>query len=115
MRVIFIKPSPRMCEPPARGTPECSRAAASPVGLHLEPERIIAKRSNKRLVVSGYDHDARIGHRMPPPVFLGVVADKRAARYEHVPIDDRTTNAGVAPHPDSGHENALLDMAKAVY
>src|SRR5262245_27325697 len=51
---------------------------------------------------------------MALPVFVEVVTDQRAARNEHVAIDDGAPDASVAADPDAGHQDALLDTAEAV-
>ena len=46
---------------------------------------------------------------MAPPVLVLVVSDLRAARDEHIAIDDRATDARVPPHPDARHRDRLID------
>src|SRR6266852_6079044 len=47
-------------------------ASAAPVGVRLEAERLLAERSNVRLVVHGDDDDAGVGDRVAAAVFLRV-------------------------------------------
>src|SRR4029077_4462788 len=97
------------CEDAAR-----SDAAAAPIRVRLEAERLFAERTNQRLVARRDDDDARFGHGVTATVFFEVVADERAARDEHVAIDYRPADARVAPDSYAGHQNALLDVRKAV-
>src|SRR5687767_13352009 len=71
-------------------------SSAAPVGFRLESQRFLARRSNQRLIVGGDDDDPRVGHRVPLAVFLGVVADERAARNQDVAVDDRALDLRVA-------------------
>ena len=68
----------------------------------------------QRLVVGRDDDDARVGDGVAAPIFLGVVADERAARDQHVAIDDRAADARVPADAHARHQDALLDVAEAV-
>src|SRR5262249_33918753 len=89
-------------------------SAAAAVGLCFQRQSLVAERSDERLVI-GRDHDdAGVRDRVTAPILLGVVADARAARDEHVTVDDGSSDAGVAPDAHAGHQNALVDVAEAV-
>src|SRR5688500_19336051 len=51
---------------------------------------------------------------MTTTVFRGVKADQGAARNEHVAIDDRPADTGVAADAYTGHEDGLIDVTKTV-
>src|SRR5207248_1122472 len=83
-------------------------SAATSIGLCLEPERFLAYRCNKRVVVGGDDHDSRFGDRVPASILVRVVADERAAGNEDIAINNRSPDPRVAANPHAGHEDALL-------
>src|SRR5262245_45126133 len=58
------------------------------IGIELRLEGFFTNRADQRLVLGGDDHDAAVGHRVTPAIFLFVVADERASRNEHIAIDD---------------------------
>src|SRR5215510_15152961 len=89
-------------------------SAASTVGFCFKLQGLLAERSDERLVIGRDYDDAGVRDGVPAPILFEVVADARAARYEHVAIDDGPADAGVAPHAHAGHEDALLDQAEAV-
>src|SRR5882724_2336975 len=101
LRVLCVESSPL---PPATAA----------VRLRLELERVLVQRSNERLIIDGDDDDARVGDGVAAPIFVRVVADERAARDEHVAVDDRASDARVAADPHARHKNAFLDAAEAV-
>ena len=68
-----------------------------------------------RLVVHTDDHDAAVRHRVPAPIFFRVEADQRTARHQNVAIDDGPPDPGVTADADTGHENCLFNLAKAVH
>src|SRR5688572_9232961 len=51
---------------------------------------------------------------MTTTVFRGVKADQGTARNEHVAIDDRPADTGVAADAYTGHEDGLIDVTKTV-
>src|SRR4051812_11664031 len=89
-------------------------STASPIGFGFESQHVLAERADQGFIVGRDDDDAVVGDGMAPPIFLGVVADERAPRDEHVAIDDRAADPRVAPDADAGHQDALIDVAEAV-
>src|SRR4029079_16421240 len=88
------------------------RAAA--VRLELRLEGFFADRTNQWLVLGGDDHDARVRDGVTTGIFFGVESDERAARDEHVAIDDRAANARVPSHPHTRLQDGLFDITEAV-
>jgi hypothetical protein len=74
------------------------------VGFDLEAERLVAHRLDERIVVGRHPppHDAFSVTGVAAAILVGVVADDRAARDEHVAIDDRLADPRVAPDRDAG-------------
>src|SRR5262249_50484634 len=52
---------------------------------------------------------------MAAPILFEIEPDQRAARDQHVAVDDRPADARVPPDADAGHQNAVLDFAEAVH
>src|SRR5579864_5380667 len=92
-----------------------SGAAAPSIGFGLEAQRVLAERADQRLIVCRDDDDAGIGDGVATAIFLQVVADERAARDEHIAVDDRAPDPRVASHPNAGHQDALFDVTKTVH
>src|SRR5690242_18187428 len=64
------------------------RGGSAAVGGRFRTQRLFADRTDERLVLRGdHDHSA-LGHRVTPAILIRVVANERAARNEHVAIDD---------------------------
>src|SRR5262249_14692109 len=91
-----------------------SSTPATPVGLGLEAERLLGERPDERLVLGRHDDDAGVGEGVTPAIFVGVVADERAARNQDVAVDDRAANSRVPADAHARHQNALLDVTEAV-
>src|SRR4051794_11955546 len=70
--------------------------AAAPIRLGLEAQRLFGHWSDERLVVNRDDDDAGVGDGVTPAILLGVVPDERAARDQHVAIDDRAADPRVS-------------------
>ena len=68
----------------------------------------------QRFVVGGDDDDALLGDGVTAAILLGVVPDQRAARDQHVAVDDRPADPRVAADSNARHQNALLDVTEAV-
>src|SRR6476646_8305522 len=73
-------------------------SAAAAIGLCLELQSLLAERCDERLVIGGDDDDAGIRDGVSAAILFEVVADARAARNQHVAIDDRPADARVAAH-----------------
>src|SRR5262245_48676188 len=89
-------------------------SAAAAVGLGFERQSLLVERSDERLVIGGDHDDAGVRDGVPAPILLRVVADARAARDEHVAVDDGPADAGVAADTHARHQDALVDQAEAV-
>ena len=76
--------------------------------------RLLADRADQRLIVGGHDDDAAVGDGVAAAILFRVEADERAARNEHVAIDDRAADARVPPDAHAGHQDRLLDVTEAV-
>src|SRR2546421_3933412 len=87
----------------------------SSIEVLLDVQCLFTNQLDERLFVLGDHDDAPLADGVAPPVFLFVVADARAARDEHVAIDDRPSDPRVAPDAHAGHQNALLHIAEAVH
>ncbi len=70
--------------------------------------------STKRVVVFGDDDNSKVRHSMSLSIFFGVEPDDRAARNQHVAVDDGAADARVPAHADAGHQHALFDDPVAV-
>src|SRR5260221_6316741 len=91
---------------------QISKSIGSPVvELRLDPERLVADRSGERIVVFRDDDDAVVADRVAPAILGLVVADLRAARNEHVAVDDRAADARVPPDADARHQEAGFHQA----
>ena len=55
----------------------------------------------------------RVGDGVAPAILLRVVADERAARDEHVAVDDRAPDARVPADAHARHQDALLDRGRS--
>src|SRR4051812_47660401 len=62
---------------------------AAPVGVRFEAQGFFAERADERLVIGRDDDDAGVRHGVAAAIFREVVSDERAARNQHVAIDDR--------------------------
>jgi hypothetical protein len=78
------------------GSRSCYRRRRA-IRLGLELQRLLAERSDERLVVGRDDDDAGVGDGVAAAISLGVVADQRAARDEHVAVDDRARMRACRP------------------
>src|SRR5688500_1152227 len=87
---------------------------AAAIGVGLRVQRFFANRAYKRLVVSGDDDDPFFADGMTAPVLRRIEANERSAWNENVTIDNRTSEAGVAAHANTRHQNRLFDLAEAV-
>src|SRR4029077_1108285 len=75
-------------------------SAAAAVGFRFELQSLLAERCDERLAIGGDDDDAAVRDGVPAAILLEVVADARAARNEHVAIDDGPADARVTAHAD---------------
>src|SRR5437762_3144758 len=102
---------------PCRGSAASSpslRASSPSIRLGLEFQCLIAERSDERLVIGGDNDDSAVSHGVAPFILFDVVADQRAARNQHVAVDDGPSDPCVPSHAYTRHQYALLDVAEAV-
>src|SRR6266705_4673576 len=109
MRVIFKTDS--LIE---SGAEALLRSSTFPIRLGFQLQRLFTERSNQRFVFGRYDNDPGVSDGVPAPIFLLVVADKRAAGNEDVALDDGAADPRVAADADARHQDALLDVAETV-
>src|SRR5205814_4872397 len=128
-RVIFKRPPPMKCNHEISKTRKtgllffvfswlrvCRSSPRTPsIGLRFELERVLAQRSDERLIVWCHDDDAGVGDGVAPAIFFHVVTDQGASRNQHVAIDNRASNPRVPADADARHEDALFDLGEAVH
>ena len=68
---------------------------------------------NQRIVVFGDDDNSKVGDSVSLAIFFGVEPDDRAARNQHVAVDDRAANPRVPSDAHAGHQHAVLDARRS--
>src|SRR4051794_37343165 len=84
------------------------------IGFGFETQRLFTDRPDERLVLGGDDDDAVFGDGVTPAILFTVVADDGAARNQHVAVDDRAPDLGMASDANVRHQDRLFDVAEAV-
>ena len=89
-----------------------SNAGAAAIEFLLVGQRRRLDLADVGLVVGGDDDDAALGDGVALAIFLGVVADSRAAGDEDVAVDDGAADTRMAADADTRHQDTLLDVQK---
>ena len=92
-----------------------SARLAPPICIRLAGERSSSISSDERLVFQRDDDDAAVADGVAAAILLRVVADERAARDQHVAVDDGAADLRVPADADARHQDHCSIVAEAVH